>query len=179
MKWVKASSFAIAALAAGAPIPATAADWSALLPKSGIACFARDYDAAHLARNPAQKVERMRVVVTNSIAAQSGDFPGGWFHLVIAYSARGRAGETWQQASCDEGPEAPGETIACNATCYGGGPGFRMAPEGRDGLRVEFGEDEPRLCRLDPALAGPANRVFVLRRLPPEQCGLLGGRRTR
>lgn len=161
--------------------PARAADnWDGVLPKSGIACFARDYDAAHLARVPGQKIERMRIVVTDSIAAHpTHDYPSTWFWLVIAYSLRGGAGETWQVAHCDGGPEGPNVPIACKVHCYERGAEFKLSPEGRDGLRLELESNDRPFCADDKFTGGAQDHVFVLRRLPVPQCGLIkrqGGR---
>jgi len=122
---------------------------------------------------PGQRVERIRVVITDSIAAYpTQDFPFTWFRATIIYTARGRAGETWQAASCDSGPDGPEVPINCTATCYEGGPEFKLAPEGRDGLRLELGDGDRALCRDDKAIGGPQDRVFVLRRMAANQCSL-------
>jgi hypothetical protein len=165
--------FAILAVLAAA-WPAQAADnWGNVLPKSGISCYGRDYDAAHLARVPGQKIERMRIVITDSIAAHpTHDYPSTWFWLVISYSVRG-GGETWQVAHCDGGPEGPGVPAECSSRCYGGGAEFKLSPEGRDGLRLELSDTDRPFCADDRFSGGPQDRVFVLRKLPVKQCALI------
>jgi hypothetical protein len=162
--------------------PACATDnWDGVLPKSGIACYGRDNDAAHLARVPGQKIDRMRIVITDSIVAHpTHDYPSTWFWLVIGYSLRGGSGETWQVAHCDSGPEGPSVPIACKVHCYGHGAEFTLSPEGRDGLRLEFASEGGRpFCADDKFTGGPQDRVFALRKLPVQQCALIkrqGGR---
>ena len=152
--------------------PLAAQGWSDMLPKSDNACFARDYDAAHLARHPAQTVESIRAVVTNSIAVTKGDYPGTWFKLVIAYSVRSRSGEVWEFASCDAGPEGTENPIVCTASCYGNSYEFKISIENRNAIRIDLGGQRLPSCRGDVALEHPENRVFVLQRQATAQCSL-------
>lgn len=80
-------------------------------------CFARDYTAAHLAAQPQQVVQRIRVALT----LDEGEFYSAWVTAQFARQGRVKGGPSagaWheQMAICDDLPEG----IRCGVECDGG-----------------------------------------------------------
>lgn len=137
--------------------------------QAGAQCLARDYDAAHLAEHPRQRVAAMLVQVAPP------DPRRGWHEARIAIRFRGET--AWRRAAT-ECRDQGGGRVQCGVECDGGGftlepgaqPGERRLRPDRQGLELREACDGAEVAnppRLDPA---PDDRLFVLRAAPPETC---------
>jgi hypothetical protein len=95
------------------------------------ACFARRYDAAHLARHPEQKVARMRLLITSEKAPEDAG-RDTTFNLGLNYRARQTLylsmGSCGHARSEDGGGEA---RFGCGVDCDGGGFAVALAKDGQ------------------------------------------------
>ena len=147
---------------------------------AGELCLMREYDAAHLAAHPRQRVAAMLLWVAQP------DPRRGWHEARIAIRFRGE--HAWRRAVTECRTQAgTGGRQQCGVECDGGGftldPGSRPAERrlrpDRHGLELrescEGGEvAEPP--RLDPE---PDDRLFVLRSAPREACDIVFRRERR
>jgi hypothetical protein len=124
------------ALAAAAPGPAAANElYDAYFAKRAAACYARGYNAAHLQRNPQQKVQRIELAfrrVAKSAASA--------FEVRLGLVAKGQTTRFSSPAYC----AAEGAAVVCKVEGDGGtfrlgaGPGGALTLEVvGDGLRME------------------------------------------
>ncbi|PLX38340.1 MAG: hypothetical protein C0606_09015 [Hyphomicrobiales bacterium] len=155
MKRLFAGLVALAVFAA----PAAAADFlSSAFGNAGDSCFARRYDAAHLAKNPAQNVESIFIVSTGH------SDPDTKAILHIGLKLRGSDALYDGFAYCN----ASGEGAACNME--GDGGSMTITPR-KNGIRIAVGnffmlegaagftpdlatEGDDRVLLLYPAPAG-------------------------
>lgn len=106
----------------------------AQIPPAG-ACFVRDYDAAHLARNPQQGVAGLRLWFYDAVRGDPAE------RAVVVEArladqgqagAAGLGGRTLRShLRCSEGPAAP---AACHVDCDGGW--FTLQPRADGGLEI-------------------------------------------
>lgn len=139
------------------------------------ACFTRQYDAAHLARHPHQKVGAMKLLVTAEILPEDQHLNYA-FRLGVKfrdkpheYSSGGECGHA--QASEDNDGN---EQLGCGVDCDGGGLNVAMKDANKSALvKIETiriwrnTRSEDQDGRLE---GGKDDRLFRLDRAPIEQC---------
>ena len=152
---VRIAATATALLALGATPTALAAD-------AWLGCFARTYDAAHLQKNPAQKI---RVLAIELKAAQEPE--AAYAAVITAATTTGKL-RFRQDADCLRTQA----TLECWVSPY---RGYVVLSRTADGVRIE----NPLGVRLDAAdesdksleiEADADHRVFVLDKGKPELC---------
>ncbi len=145
------------------------------------ACFARRYDASHLARHPRQKVSAMKLLVVVDKLPESAELNYG-FRLGV--KLRKQPGELETSGDCGHpAAEVAGESlnIHCSVDCDGGGVTVALADDDKsvivklDEIRV-YPPDQPATdddpdhdnsLMLD---GGADDRVFRLDRADIEAC---------
>jgi len=132
-------------------------------------CYKRSYDAAHLARNPRQKVTVITVRVAPAPAGVDAPFSTDVDVTLRASKADWNAG----------GPCKPqGESLSCDFSDTGGGAmlarhgsGLKLEVTGEKGLGLEGiglgGEGGERTFKY---LTKPDDAVFLLDAAPPGTC---------
>lgn len=159
------------------------------------ACFERSYDAAHLARNPAQVVTRIRIAVSREVFPGSVGVPPQEF-LRIELARRGDTQIRRAIGSCGHpfgGTKVDGrgreiKSKADGARCLLTGEDHMNAEEGNDGGSIDIRPEQGGLlARLSSPLRlrtgsqvsidkgremrlGAADRVFRLTKLPAAAC---------
>ena len=139
------------------------------------ACFARRYDAAHLAKHPRQKVQRMRLLVSAELVAEDNALNYA-FALGVklrdqkaAFSSSGDCGHpTASQESSDK------LQLGCGADCDGGGLSVELIESDKaalvrvDSIRIspDSAKDEDHVSALD----GADDKVFRLERVKLDEC---------
>ena len=126
--------FAAALLAAAPAAAETNQFFSNYFDKLGVVCYARRYDAQHLAQHPRQKVQQIGLYFTSAAKHTPAAFEVG-----LAIVARGTGRSFSSPATCAE----RGDAIVCNVESDGGT--FQLRPRGSgmtlqvvgDGLRME------------------------------------------
>ncbi len=154
--------------------PATAQDKPTvqqLLPRDVSFCFARDYDARHLASNPAQQVMHIRV------GARAGwnvhgqrDLPYHDITISLVVRTRAAARTGVMLASCTDYPETnePGAErgLHCSLVCAGD----KVVLDARDAGTLILRNRGLRAGCRGPRIGGGADAVFHLRRQPLSVC---------
>lgn len=145
------------------------------------ACFARRYDAAHLAQHPQQKVRSMRLLVT---AEKSKELESLGYAFRLGVGFRNRPGAFDSMGECRHAQPGEGEGedragpahLGCSVDCEGGGISVDLADDNKS-VRVEVaniriwrhgkaGDDE-----AETELQGGADdRVFRLDRVSVAEC---------
>jgi len=171
---------ALAVLALGAAIVNSAATADEFLDRfmgapigkaKAFACFARDYDAEHLAAHPLQNVKSMRLLVIVDPNA-----PGD-ISLRIRASFRTRKGALDTEGNCGlpDGGESSPEGLRCGVDCDGGKMELNLKSSGSvllsvpDGARLWVpGSDNPD-GNVHGAF-GPDDKLFRLDRTAAIDC---------
>lgn len=158
------------------------------------ACFERTYDAAHLAKNPAQTVTRIRISVSRDAIFGPGEAPTDFLRVEIA--RRGDPQVRRAIAWCEH--PFGGETLNARGQVTNlGQPGARCRVTGEDHMNAEEGNDGGSvdiraaeaglLARLSSPLRlrtgemvsvdkgreirlGPSDRTFRLSPMPASAC---------
>lgn len=181
----------IVAMLLAAASPVASADPMSDLTKGGNnVCFRRDYDAAHLKKNPRQQVTSMTVLVLGS-----GDMRSG--NTGLALTRRGHPEALFLSGDCSwgnfNGPAPdwmPSFTKKAGAGCVtlavpdvfpesssaeeGGGVILDPAPDGK--TMIVHLDDSPsmvtraRRWKVVPLKLGHDDRVFLLRRTALKDC---------
>lgn len=156
---------AIAAIAITAPAAGAADSFYAtyIAGRDGAApCYARTYDAKHLAAHPKQKV--VHFFVTRSAADQGA--PPKSFDLSFGFRLKGSTDSFASEAGC----AAKGDGALCSAE--GDGGQFRLTPR-PDGLLVTVVErlELEGIESFSPDLMKSDDREFRLYASPPGECG--------
>ena len=140
-------------------------------------CWARKYDAAHLAKHPGQLVTAMTVAIDPRTPA--GETDPGAYAARVAATLRGKAESytTLDPARC--GPVgASGETLRCfldgfflgQFSLERAGKNIKLVMQGvGDGVVLVPGVDLSAFIRLSPQ--NPEHAVFLLNPMPPSACG--------
>ncbi len=158
------------------------------------ACFERVYGAAHLARNPAQTVTRIRISVSRDAILGPGAAPSDFLRVEIA--RRGEAQVRRAIAWCEH-PFGGEKLNARGQVTNLGQPGARCRVTGEDHMNAEEGNDGGSvdirategglLARLSSPLRlrtgemvsvdkgrefklGPSDRTFRLNAMPASAC---------
>jgi hypothetical protein len=125
-------------------------------------CYARTYDAAHLAAHPRQTVTRF--FVGDPGAAWRAAQEAGGVTVLFGFEIVGRTGSYSGIAICE-----PAETII-QCGIEGDGGSFTLEPEGDD-LRVIIARVEVEGPRdFSPDIAQADNRVMLLRPAQSSDC---------
>jgi hypothetical protein len=180
----------VAALVVALSGPAVAQERSSPLPShlplKSEACFGTIYDAEHLRQNPKQRVTRFhlfrdfavdRTAESPPLSASEfleRDGEGGHVGLMTYVGFRDRPGVFTNWLGCHKSSD--GKTVHCGVECDGGG--FKISGRGpallveNEGFVVTggCGANEDDQERRDFVAPGEADRRFVLKPLPLNQC---------
>lgn len=146
------------------------------------ACYQRRYDAAHLARHPAQTVQTLNLLVS---AAKDAETTGVVYEFGLHLQYRNASGVFSAGGGCS-GPfyaQLTGDTLrlGCSVDCEGGtvsifvaddGQSVRAAPEYLRMTRVDDGVRDDVQVRELPA-DGADDRLFRLDRVSLDNCKAL------
>ena len=190
----------IGAATAGAAAPALADDvqqadaafakrmFAGAVPKAkGYACFARRYDAAHLAAHPLQKVSALKLLITAEMVPEDKAFAYS-FRLGVTF--RDRPGDFDSSGDCGHAPTVKaldateaavpdGIDFTCSVDCDGGGISVNLAHNDTalivkplQRIRIWKGKDfdEAAATALN---AGADDKIFRLDRVKPDECASL------
>jgi hypothetical protein len=150
--------------------------------KKTYACFVREYDSAHLAKHPQQRVSAMKLLVTAEQVPEDENINHSFSVGVkfrkhsTNYFSGGSCGHA-QASESDNGKEH----LRCSVDCDGGGVDLELAPDAKamlvrvDSIRLGTGkatDDEG-----ETYLGGGDDRVFRLDRAPLEMCKSLANDR--
>jgi hypothetical protein len=144
------------------------------------ACFARRYDAAHLAQHRQQKVKAMKLLVSAEIVPEDKQ-PNYSFQLAIKF--RDRKGDFETGGGCGH-PSASEETpdklhLGCGVDCDGGGIAIELANGDKSTLvHIDqvaiWNKDKPDDERAGFD-GGADDKVFRLDRVDLDECKSLIG----
>jgi hypothetical protein len=142
-----------------------------------IACFARTYDAAHLARHPQQTVRAMKMLI--SAERLEGDTALN-YAFKLGARLRNRDGDYASAMDCGYAylseVKREGVRVSCKDGCEGGGIEIALAPDGMAIIvklesiavwRADNPQDESGQFELK---GGTDDRAFRLERVDPEMC---------
>jgi hypothetical protein len=143
--------------------------------KKTYACFVRQYDNAHLAKHPLQKVSAMRLLVTAEVVPEDENLNHS-FRLGVKF--RNRPGNFDSSGSCghmkvSEMPNGK-EHLGCSVDCDGGGISVELTADNKatlirlDSIRI-WNNNKPDDEGLNLS-GGADDRVFRLDRAPLEMC---------
>ena len=143
--------------------------------KKAYACFVRQYDAAHLAKHPLQKVNAMKLLVTGEILPEAEKLN---YSFRLGVNFRKRPGNFDSSGACNhsevsENPDGK-EMLGCGVDCDGGGISIEL-PKGEKFTLVRL--ESIRIWRNNKPeeegfeLSGGADdKVFRLDRASLDQC---------
>lgn len=147
--------------------------------KKSYACFARRYDAAHLAQHPLQKVSAMKLLLTVEKAPEDATLQ---YSFRIGVNFRNRPGNFNSSGSCGR---AEAETtkegqleMQCSVDCDGGGVAVSLADGDKavmlrlDQIRI-WDAKKPDEDATQSLKGGADDRLFRLDRVDAEQCASL------
>lgn len=170
MTWVL-PMLALAAATASAADPPTVQQ---LLPFDAGACFVRDYDAAHRAKHPAQRIAGLQLGMRAGWNVGEGrDRP--YHELFVSLTVATRDGEAWSTLGYCSDYEASNESgappgLACDLPCNG--DRFRLQAVDADTLLLS---SDGLRARCDAERIDDADSTaFRLLRRPDEACIRLG-----
>lgn len=134
------------------------------------ACFARHYDAGHLAQHPAQKVEYMRLLVSAKTVAEDAALN---YSFVLGVKFRGRSEDFSNGGDCGH-PRAILESsdklaLGCGVDCDGGGISVEMVNSDKSVL-VRIDRMSLSGSKDSADVGGGDDRVFRLDRVKLDQC---------
>ena len=143
--------------------------------KKTYACFVRQYDNAHLAKHPLQKVSAMKLLVTAEVVPEDEHLNHS-FRLGLKF--RNRPGNFDSSGGCghmkvSENP-AGKEHLGCSVDCDGGGVSVELTPDNKatlirlDSIRI-WNNNKPDDEGLNLS-GGADDRVFRLDRAPLDLC---------
>jgi hypothetical protein len=150
------------------------------------ACFARHYDAAHLAQHPLQKVAVMKLLISSEKVTDD-KYLNYSFRLGINF--RNRPGDFDSSGDCGHAPtvrnpdtDAPiatGIDFQCDVDCDGGGLTVNLANKDAaaivklpDHVRIWKGKDFDEGAATD-LMAGTDDKIFRLDRADANECARL------
>lgn len=143
--------------------------------KKTYACFVRDYDSAHLARHPAQRVSAMKLLVTAEQVPEDETINHS-FSLGVKF--RNQPVNFWSGGGCGHAKVSESENgrehLDCNVECDGGGVDMELTADAKativrvGSVRIwnlkKFDDDDHYLD------GGADDRVFRLDRAPLAMC---------
>jgi hypothetical protein len=141
-----------------------------------VACFARTYDAAHLAHHPKQTVSGMRMLIS---AEKLADDDGLSYAYRLGLNFRNRSGDYASNMDCGHARASEtrrgGVNVGCSDGCEGGGIEIALAPDAKavivkiDSIAVwSAANPEDETAQFE--LKGGDDRVFRLERVDPDIC---------
>ena len=146
------------------------------LDKKTVACFARTYDAAHLAHHPKQTVSAMTMLIS---AEKLADDDGLSYAYRLGLNFRDRTGDYASNMDCGHARASEtrrgGVNVGCSDGCEGGGIEIALAPDAKavivkiDSIAV-WPAANPQDESAQFELKGGDDRVFRLERVDPEIC---------
>jgi hypothetical protein len=156
------------------------------------ACFARHYDAEHMAQHPLQKVSVMKLLISTE---KDPDFPNFQYAFRLGVSFRDRPGSFDSSGNCGHAPtitdpdssdippedrvtRPAGIDFECDVDCDGGGVNVTLA-NNDDAINLTL--DHIRLWRgnipdakeADALQAGADDKLFRLDRTSVNECASL------
>jgi len=144
--------------------------------KKTVACFARTYDAAHLAHHPKQTVSAMRMLI--SAEKLEGD-DGLSYAYRLGLNFRNRTGDYASDMDCGNARAAEGRRgsvhIGCSDGCGDGGIEIALSPDAKaviakiDSIAV-WSAANPEDQSAQFELKGGDDRMFRLERVDTELC---------
>jgi hypothetical protein len=140
------------------------------------ACFARRYDASHLAQHPKQKVSSMKLLVTTENHPKE---PTSYAYKV-GVQFRNKPGNFDGGSSCSHMVDEDGQkaiSFSCDVECGGGGLEIAMAKDDRSAIvKVDVIGVYDRKHPKDDAVTlegGADDKVFRLDRVDNSECAEL------
>jgi hypothetical protein len=144
--------------------------------KKTFACFVREYDAAHLAKHPQQKVSTMKLLVTAEQVPEDENINHS-FSLGLKF--RGKPGDFRSGGSCGHAKASESENgkehLGCSVDCDGGSIDVELSADAKSTI-VRVGSVsiwDPKKPDTEDRLhlnGGTDDRVFRLDRAPLEMC---------
>jgi hypothetical protein len=144
--------------------------------KKTFACFVREYDAAHLAKHPQQKVSAMKLLVTAELMPED-ESPNHSFSLGLKF--RSKPGDFRSGGSCGHAKVSESENgkehLGCSVDCDGGSIDVELSADAKSTI-VRVGSVviwDPKKPDTEDRLhlnGGTDDRVFRLDRAPLEMC---------
>ncbi len=142
------------------------------------ACFARRYDANHLARHPKQKVSAMKLLVAAEDAPEDKTTSYS-FRLGIKY--RHRPGDFDSSGYCDHTLATDGGNevrLECGVDCEGGGINVALSKDDKSAIVrlqkiVIWTRNKPDDEASDALVAGADDRIFRVDRADASECAEL------
>jgi len=144
--------------------------------KKTFACFVREYDVAHLAKHPKQKVSAMKLLVT---AEQVPEDENINHSFTLGVKFRNKPGDFRSGGSCGHAKASDSENgkehLGCSVDCDGGGIDVELADDAKSTI-VRVGSVtiwDPKKPDTEDRLyldGGADDRVFRLDRAPLEMC---------
>jgi hypothetical protein len=144
--------------------------------KKTFACFVREYDAAHLAKHPQQKVSAIKLLVTAEQVPEDEKINHS-FSLGLKF--RNKPGDFRSGGSCGHAQASESENgkehLGCSVDCDGGGIDVELSADAKSTI-VRVGSvsiwdhkkpDDDNRLHLD---GGADDHVFRLDRAPLEMC---------
>ncbi len=147
------------------------------------ACFARRYDAQHLAQHPLQKVSVMKLLITAEQVPENKTLN---YSFRLGVNFRNRPGNFDSSGDCDhlqaEDAQAQGIDFGCGVDCDGGGISVKLA---KDNASVIVKLDEIRIWKdnapddeaIHELKSGADDKVFRLDRADVNECASLANDR--
>ncbi|MGB6172217.1 MAG: hypothetical protein WBG12_09655 [Xanthobacteraceae bacterium] len=156
------------------------------------ACFARQYDAEHLAQHPLQKVSVMKLLISTE---KDADFPNLQYAFRLGVSFRDRPGNFDSSGNCGHAPtikdpdnsdipppdrvtRPAGIDFECDVDCDGGGVNVTLADSDNaiiltlDHIRI-WKSNAPDAEAAGALQAGADDKVFRLDRTSLNECASL------
>lgn len=141
------------------------------------ACFARSYDAAHMAKHPRQTVAEMQFRLTYYVHEPDEFYPQGQRNYYFELKARQKGQSQILTAAGDCFLADGGKAIFCGVDCDGGGVTVSrtgdagkilvdLTTAGRLRMTVSCDEEEDAV-ELTP---GEDDKTFLLTETPPAEC---------
>jgi hypothetical protein len=143
------------------------------------ACFARTYDAAHLARHPKQTVSVMKMLIAGEKLEDATSLS---YSYKLGINFRDRKGDYASSYDCGNAEVSDvklGAEVSCHDGCEAGGVVIALAPNSKAIIVklesvVVWLADKPQDESAQFELKGGADdRVFRLERVDSEMCKLL------
>jgi hypothetical protein len=143
------------------------------------ACFARTYDAAHLARHPKQTVSAMKMLIAGEKLEDATSLS---YSYKLGINFRDRKGDYASSYDCGNAEVSDvklGAEVSCHDGCEAGGVVIALAPNSKAIIVklesvVVWLADKPQDESAQFELKGGADdRVFRLERVDSEMCKLL------
>jgi len=149
------------------------------------ACFARTYDAAHLARHPKQTVSAMKMLVSAEMLEDDKDSSLNYaFKLNVKF--RDRKGDYAGSMDCGYAymseVKREGVRVSCKEGCEGGGLEIALAPDSKaiivklDSIGLWLADNPQDESGQHALSAGADDKVFRLDRVDNALCESLSKR---